>query len=87
VSVGKVNEKAVGKAAAGNGKWDHGTATTVCSLEWVTLIGAAVWERRSITDKFKKGPPHSYCVEYSMNCDHYSWRQGCLKERWPDCCE
>ena len=62
------------KTANTSGLWEF-----VCALEYVTVAGAAVWEARKTLDNYDKGNAYIYCYTYSNVCDHYNWRQGCLK--------
>jgi hypothetical protein len=86
VPLGKISEKVPDRPPAGNGGWDSGTAQFVCLLEEVTGVGAIVWGQRRKLDKYIGDSELSYCWSYSMACDHYHWRQGCLKEHNKDCC-
>ena len=78
------------QSAPSNGVMTYEKAYDTCDAElaWFTLgIGNAVWKSRMNKDGAKNyaadgttyvGSVKTYCVDYSMFCDHYSWQQGCL---------
>jgi len=84
VPLSKVNENVPNHPPATNGGWSYDTAKFVCTLEYLTVVGTAVWLTRDKMDGYKCGGT-PYCEMYSMYCDHYNWQQGCLKKFSPNC--
>jgi hypothetical protein len=85
VPVSKLNQNVPDRPPASNGGWDRTTSNWVCGAEYLTGVGAAIWQSRKCTDKYNGGAD-PYCIDYSMACDHYKWRGGCLQEKQPGCC-
>ena len=77
VSLQELN-KQLAKNSNGN-SWD-----VICAVEHVATLGI-LWGERAKLDKYHGGN-NPYCLDYSKYCDHYNWRQGCLKEKMPSCC-
>jgi hypothetical protein len=78
VSASKLNEGATSQQGASDGPMSYNTAVFTCMAEYLTIIGAGIWEDRRKIDKYNGGC-YPYCVDYSQKCDHYNWRAGCLK--------
>jgi len=72
---------------SGRGAMSRDAAALACGLEIGTGIGALVWEMRRRIDDFWYcgGDVVSYCIEYSMACDHWSWEEYCVCAK-TDCC-
>lgn len=64
----------------------------LCNAEVYTVIGAIVWRVRADMDGWdvsSQVPPcylETYCLEYSLHCNHWKWQQGCLASKCPHCC-
>lgn len=64
------------------GNMDFETAYGLCALEGATGVGAIIWTARNSMDACKlENMGMSYCVGYSMNCNHYKWNANCLKDK------
>jgi len=85
VPLSKLNENVPGMPPANDGGWDRVTAYWVCTAEYATVVGSAVWDLRQVLDGVNCGGTF-YCVNYSMYLNHWDWYQGKLKEKISNVC-
>jgi len=85
VPLSKLNENVPSQPPASNGGWDRVTSYWVCTAEYATVVGCAIWDARQLLEGVNCGGT-IYCVNYSMHLDHWNWQMGKLKEKMSDVC-